>query len=70
MKALAIGFFFVLASCSLSYDTRDRYTVECTCERLVYDKDTYLCRLCNLPIPVKYRHEGTGIIRERPIRDI
>ena len=70
MKALVVGILILLTSCSLSYDTRDRYTVECMCDRLVYDKETYMCRICKLPIPVKYRHEGTGIRQERPIRDI
>ena len=69
MKTVVIGLLIFLSSCSLSYDTRDRYTVECTCDRLAYDDETYLCRICELPIPVKYRHEGDGIRKQRAIGD-
>ena len=69
MKTVTIVLLIFLSSCRLSYDTRDRYTVECTCDRLIYDDETYLCRICELPIPVKYRHEGDGIRKQRPLRD-
>ena len=70
MKSLMIGLFIILSGCHLSYSTKGNYTVECTCERLVYDNQTYVCRICDLPIPVKYRYEGNGIGNQRPIRNL